>query len=643
MTGAVNGTAIAHGSDGDDYIVVTTQWSAHSLTYGGGLVIAFKDQGIRPRLVIPSFFTTFPSTNDDEAGIDMLAERTAEDVILNTGCDDMTWSGVLEDGTYAKIRPFSSNTEKKAADLAASLIDYKVEDLPTIKEVGASKFIVENLVQDDQGEWYLPTAAVKPAVATSSRLAIPDWVDWYPSGSGSGTVGAGGSADWTFQMDLTKMNKLGVNVFYVELSTSDPDYNPELGPSVPQGVQAELAFSAPYMYCATTIVEGLYFGDYGIMWSNNIGYLGDGDYSLEFSLTGSDDPMFAGTMFYCNDMPSCAWNPIAGDGTWNPLTDGGFLYGFYPEGDDCGGCETDTDLPVEYTTDGGLNYVTLVGDICTWAMVDSGQDMGYYPNQDGPSMGLLVKYREIGVYGADFGNFKLTIQDINNRNADPINGLYYGAFVDWDVSSADEGDGDCDKGYIYQYGPSGDVYGFIGLPSAGSFWPDDTPTDPFYNGHILHSADDYWDNEQYDSLYVWCDGYAEGSITIHPVETAGTDRAMTFAFGKCDLGDQGVHSFGFATFGIIGSWSTSDLDYLTELANKLSGFGRGDINGDGVIDLRDLVRLANFVRDDVNPGPVPFLHIGDVNCDDVVDGGDCAYMAAYFFNGGTPPHSEFVM
>ena len=52
---------------------------------------------------------------------------------------------------------------------------------------------------------------------------------------------------------------------------------------------------------------------------------------------------------------------------------------------------------------------------------------------------------------------------------------------------------------------AGAAYGFIGLPSKGSYWPDGVKTDPMYNGQILHSADDYWKNQQFDSLYAWID------------------------------------------------------------------------------------------------------------------------------------------
>ena len=36
---------------------------------------------------------------------------------------------------------------------------------------------------------------------------------------------------------------------------------------------------------------------------------------------------------------------------------------------------------------------------------------------------------------------------------------------------------------------------------------------------------------------------------------------------------------------------------IQNFANKFAGFGRGDVNNDDVINLLDLVRLANWIAD----------------------------------------------
>jgi hypothetical protein len=276
-------------------------------------------------------------------------------------------------------------------------------------------------------------------------------------------------------------------------------------------------------------------------------------------------------------------------------------------------------------------------------MIDSGQDMGYYPDQNGPSLGLMIMSKEIGAYGPDFANFKLTVQTIINRNTDPINGLYYGSFVDWDVSAEDAQYGDVVKGIAYQYG-SGAAYGQIGLPSRGSYWPDGTPTNPMYGAKMLHSADSYWDDLQFAELYDWAT--VPGIVYDVPVDLSAADKAYEVAFGVTNLGDHGEHTFGFATFGIASGFTgPTQVDNLRKFANKFAGFSRGDVNNDGIINLQDIVRLQRWVA--MLPGakgPIPFIHLGNVNNtpDGTVDAADVAYLAAYFFTGGAPPQSKFM-
>ena len=64
-------------------------------------------------------------------------------------------------------------------------------------------------------------------------------------------------------------------------------------------------------------------------------------------------------------------------------------------------------------------------------------------------------------------------------------------------------------------------------------------------------------------------------------------------------------------------------------------FKRGDANGDGLIDLADVVHILNFLFKG-GPGPDP-LDVGDANCDGVVEIGDAVCLLNYLFKGGPPP------
>ncbi len=60
-----------------------------------------------------------------------------------------------------------------------------------------------------------------------------------------------------------------------------------------------------------------------------------------------------------------------------------------------------------------------------------------------------------------------------------------------------------------------------------------------------------------------------------------------------------------------------------------------DCNGDGVIDLGDVLHLINYLYKG-GPAPDPF-GTGDVNCDEVIDLGDVLHLINYLYKGGPPP------
>jgi hypothetical protein len=66
-----------------------------------------------------------------------------------------------------------------------------------------------------------------------------------------------------------------------------------------------------------------------------------------------------------------------------------------------------------------------------------------------------------------------------------------------------------------------------------------------------------------------------------------------------------------------------------------SYFLRGDANGDGVIDLADVIYLLNYLyKSGFDPDPA---EAGDTNCDGTVDLGDVVHLLNYLFKGGPAP------
>ncbi|MFH1335271.1 MAG: dockerin type I domain-containing protein, partial [Candidatus Zixiibacteriota bacterium] len=90
------------------------------------------------------------------------------------------------------------------------------------------------------------------------------------------------------------------------------------------------------------------------------------------------------------------------------------------------------------------------------------------------------------------------------------------------------------------------------------------------------------------------------------------------------------------------SLEEGDLVHIT-MPNEVSGidfdlptiYTRGDVNGDGVTDIGDVVYLINYLYKN---GCVPALiESGDANCDMVVDVGDVVFLINYLFKAGAAP------
>jgi len=62
---------------------------------------------------------------------------------------------------------------------------------------------------------------------------------------------------------------------------------------------------------------------------------------------------------------------------------------------------------------------------------------------------------------------------------------------------------------------------------------------------------------------------------------------------------------------------------------------RGEVTGDGLIDLGDLLFLISYLY---KGGTVPCpVEAGDVDCDGIIDLGDILYLISYLYKGGPPP------
>lgn len=90
----------------------------------------------------------------------------------------------------------------------------------------------------------------------------------------------------------------------------------------------------------------------------------------------------------------------------------------------------------------------------------------------------------------------------------------------------------------------------------------------------------------------------------------------------------------------LGEFENGNSNYGEGYWDDLLVYGKksylcGDVNGDGVVDVGDVVYLINYL---FKSGPVPSpREAGDVNTDGNVDVGDVVYLINYLFKGGPAP------
>jgi len=121
-----------------------------------------------------------------------------------------------------------------------------------------------------------------------------------------------------------------------------------------------------------------------------------------------------------------------------------------------------------------------------------------------------------------------------------------------------------------------------------------------------------WGDETYSE---WMGPHASG-------DTAGANHTWT------DSGSYQIKVIAKDENGVISEWSDP-------LPVNIRVFFYGDANGDGVIDLGDVLHIVSYLYKG-SPAPDPY-DAGDCNCDGTIDLGDLLYLVAYLYKGGPAP------
>jgi hypothetical protein len=296
----------------------------------------------------------------------------------------------------------------------------------------------------------------------------------------------------------------------------------------------------------------------------------------------------------------------------------------------------------EYDTTGGYHLVKWHWNYPDLYSKDA-------PYDDTLTIGFKACAKVIGAKDVlPLAKFTVHKYEISSRNAVPIADFYMGGMIDYDVLPNNKNqitgyDKDHSLGYVYDCGAKSTGWGTVKVPFGCRYESllmaktvEAAPGGPWNDS-------DWWLDSAYYNMKN-----QRGLLhqpNTYPCTPSTTDRDAWFTWEGGTVPASGSLTFGFGLFGWVGVPDASAASSYFNLANMINmwcGFGRGDVNNDGVINLVDIAYLKNYVFG-IGNGPYPFKHLGDVDASGGdPDGGDVTYLVNYYFNHGACPVGDWA-
>jgi hypothetical protein len=414
----------------------------------------------------------------------------------------------------------------------------------------------------------------------------------------------------------------------------------------------------------------LTFGE-GQQWTKNVsntGRIGNRDGDPEWTpacwdIDGDDASYYAGAHFYAVGQYRVAMNSQDWLSSTTPLDLEDAIFASMQAdpnyvSDDCvPGLATGINMgSISYNQ--GASFTTLYGNEVYSTVLDSvqnwddgaGWDWANCQNFFGPfddtlTIGIMGNCKTIGVYGdaslnGTLHNLVIKVWNFWERNGNAVNDWYFGTYQDPDI-------GGTGRQRANYYGPASLAWTYTEggtLANGAVKIPFGCGQDPAINA--IH----FWGNQDgdgagffayvyWDSLYFYCQNYT--GLLDNVDGLSGGDGESHYTLARHDFEPNGEYLFAEALFqldGMANPGSANELIPLANMANKFMGWGRGDVNNDNVMDIRDIVYMINFVYGGGN-APYPFQYLGNMNPneDAVYDLNDIMFMIAYYFEGGPCP------
>jgi outer membrane protein assembly factor BamB len=616
------------------------------MTNRQGELYVFTEQVDRPRLRIMKF--------DELAAVPFFSPPsyivTFEDVFINNGCANLTGNLTVDENPSAAYA-WTVNPERisRMQAVADGMVSATYEDMAG--ELVKSQPVPSSSLDADFAE----SPYAKDTYSNMGAYGPPAWLNGVAISTFD--LAPGETFDVIYDVNGPLVTR-GPQRAYVSINSNDQYFiNSPDAPVIQLGVLGGCLESNDALTFGTT--------EQNVAPVLNTGEIGSQEVTL-FSIDGADNRYWQGALFYAADQHRLAWTSES----WHASDPANFWNSLLPDPNCFDQCEPyvtpDPVLLGAMSHDGGLTYTDVEGYASVVAYIDSVINFDCYgtgwnwANVECPfdnALTLGIRVREY-MYGAiaepALNNVVIYKYVITNRNPDPLPGVYVGAFNDFDLDGTLNGfdlfrfdaahsiswGSPCSPAYDFT---DGVVYGMGKVPMD---------VDPMIGTRTLDANQAMWatNNVALDSMYYW--------MTTQPGQTAQAGIDMNFpcdplsetddrdawhSFIGHDFAGNETYTFGSYMLGFEHADVTDDQFFfdLAVMVNQFCGFGRGDIDDNGAINLADVVALWNMLHAG-GPGPL-FEHLADVDASGAVDNADVLYLANYYFCLGPAPVGDWVL
>jgi hypothetical protein len=593
LTGRVRGTAIT------DDCVATVVRDGDPAT-GGGALVVFTPGVDRPRLQIDSLFvfrTIAPGTalSDDING-----------ALRNTGCADLNIAAYVPTTSAPHLISSAHPALVASAARASSELD------------GYDSWF--EATSDDNG---IDLARAFSDLATADPLFIT--VNTSP-----GTLPPGERQTLNVTYDASALAANGYYTNHIQIATNDPDHYPQ----DPSGALLGDPFITFTLFVGCPDEATYISSPIGEAWISNFGATGFGD-GNGFHVNGNDWYYDGGWALVVQDSAHWAFDGCS-------VGDYPRRAGEFAPAEPCG-------LTVITSThDSPLGPSQDTVQEIAFGMIDLGSTHGFFPPGTRQCGGVLIHIRHVLSQDIDFGDFALTAITITNEAGAPgdipgeMRDVYFAALTDWNLGAVtdnhtelyDNGSYACfDGGTRWKAGANHfaghmriDAAAFPGsgrLSSVGApaFLMADIQDDQRHGHNAFRMLSDPVRYYQWIDMglgYVIVDNTDIGAIisfTHIPVLADGASETFYVAVYQVDNGLNGLPWSDAAGF-------DRSVVEIQQRAKAFAGFGKGDVNCDGVIDLTDMILLGNILDGLFDPAGTGGVYSADVDADNDWDEAD---------------------